>query len=283
MRKRKCKLNDVQTKKVIELYISGLSANTIADEYQISHATVLNILKRASIDRRSTSEKLKLKIDESYFEVIDSEEKAYWLGFIMADGCVYKNAFVIRLADKDKKHLYRLKLALKSHHLIGLGTKDGHKFAQFQVKSPKLVSDLSKWGIVERKSGKEIIPNISPKLIHHFLRGYFDGDGWITFKKAYRNPDRLDWTFGIVSASLNILLSIKNIINTECSNNYGYIEERNYVNLPHYSLCFGGNSCALDVLTYLYSDSNIFLERKYKRFIKLKKQQAKSKKQNRHG
>lgn len=65
----------------------------------------------------------KIKMDETFFSVIETEEKAYWLGFIAADGCIRKNKsgsyeLSIHLAEKDIEHLAAFKSAIQSDHKI---------------------------------------------------------------------------------------------------------------------------------------------------------------------
>jgi hypothetical protein len=110
-----------------------------------------------------------------YFETIDSEDKAYWLGFLYADGCVRRGSETnIKLHKKDINHLKKFKETIKSHHKISKW-KD---YVSISVYSKKMYKDLVNLGCVPNKSKKDLsLPNISNNLIKHFIRGYFDGDG----------------------------------------------------------------------------------------------------------
>ncbi|MEK6885149.1 MAG: LAGLIDADG family homing endonuclease [Nanoarchaeota archaeon] len=127
----------------------------------------------------------------NFFDVIDSEEKAYWLGFIAADGTVPKvrepNSFCvnIRLANKDFHHLEKFKKNLNSNHIVrtrkvtkvGLvnGTFD---VAEYCVYNTQLAKSILNYNI--RPKGSMRMPNLEDNT-RHFIRGYFDGDGSFSF------------------------------------------------------------------------------------------------------
>ena len=121
---------------------------------------------------------IRYRCDAEYFDVLDSDEKAYWLGFIAADGCVIGNAVIVRLALKDARHLDRLRTAMAcdrpitTHHYR-------YSFASFEARSPHLVETLNRYGIVPRKSLTLTFPMLPETFTGAFVRGYFDGDGTI--------------------------------------------------------------------------------------------------------
>lgn len=64
-----------------------------------SHKAILSMAAKHKINQWS--------YNENYFEEINSPEKAYWLGFIWADGYITKtNCFGIELAIKDMEEIY---------------------------------------------------------------------------------------------------------------------------------------------------------------------------------
>ena len=127
------------------------------------------------------------ELNHNYFEVIDNQDKAYWLGFIMADGNVYERKdgnydINIQLAIKDKPILEKFVQSLDSNipviEKINRRYDKEHLSCYVKFKSNKMAKDLAKNGINPKKTEKEIIPNTVPKeLVWHFVRGYFDGDG----------------------------------------------------------------------------------------------------------
>jgi len=127
-------------------------------------------------------------LNEHYFEKIDSEDKAYWLGFIYADGYIHKRTnshgqAVLGITLHEKEPLEKFMTCLQSDKPVkSYITKGKYNEGSVEYKaviiSNKIVSDVERLGVVEQKTFKlSGIPNISDDLIPHFIRGYFDGDG----------------------------------------------------------------------------------------------------------
>jgi len=143
--------------------------------------------------------KEKYTVDSNYFNEIDSEEKAYWLGFLYADGYVrlrHKGGHLkLKLCTKDKCHIELFKQHIKSNQLIKddveLFKKDGKEYKSFastlNIYNLNLVNCLIKHGCVQNKTQKIRFPEIDESLKYHFIRGYFDGDGCIHKRKIYEN------------------------------------------------------------------------------------------------
>ena len=135
----------------------------------------------------------KYSFNENYFETIDSEEKAYWLGFLYADGYVVNNdvdkqyRVCLTLNENDKGHVELFKECLESNNSIRtVCTKLNDKeyfSSQFYIYSKKMVNDLYNNGCVQNKSLILKPPVIIDNLVGHFIRGYFDGDGSIYYDK----------------------------------------------------------------------------------------------------
>lgn len=129
--------------------------------------------------------------NEGYFKCIDSDEKAYWIGFICADGCIVEGktqlALEIGLQERDREHLVKFlraldfkendidkKIRVKNTRLKG----KTYKSCSIAIYSTKMCQDLIKLGVITRKSLVMKFPTkISKQLIPAFLRGYIDGDG----------------------------------------------------------------------------------------------------------
>lgn len=129
--------------------------------------------------------------DENFFESIDCPEKAYWLGFIWADGYITKTkSFGIELAIKDKEHLEKLQKDLKSNTRIKERNKESfgkeNSSCILEFRNLKMVSDLQNIGLVSNKTYNLPIPKISEKYYRDFIRGFFDGDGtYVLNTKSY--------------------------------------------------------------------------------------------------
>ena len=120
----------------------------------------------------------KYSFDKHFFDVIDSDEKAYWLGFIAADGCVTARSLLVTLSAKDKDHLAKFKTALKADNpLRTFINSQGNETTSFGVHSIEFVANLARYYIVPRKTHSFSMRNIPNKFVSAFIRGEFDGDG----------------------------------------------------------------------------------------------------------
>ena len=179
-------------KDVILLYESGKSMYEIAKIYNCSHFKINTVLKTNDIKSRSISvSKRFYTLDESCFEVIDSEEKAYFLGLLFADGCNRSNYMIsITLQKQDKIIFEKFNYLLKTNRPIGEYTNkiNNNTYYTLYINSKKISQDLINLGCIPNKSFTKQFPNedkVPLKLQHHFIRGYFDGNGCIHTSKNY--------------------------------------------------------------------------------------------------
>lgn len=127
-----------------------------------------------------------IQVNADYFEVIDTQEKAYWLGFIYADGHVaHKAPWVVILQSADADHIQRFADAVEYtgevKTVVGSGYDENTKHGRLVICRKKMCDDLMRWG---RNETFMQIPKIDPELVRHFIRGYFDGDGSIYYAKS---------------------------------------------------------------------------------------------------
>lgn len=194
-RNRQCKFTIKQEKQIIQQYNDGSSLRQLGSEWGCDPSTVSNILKAYKINARTLSEArrntLGYTLDDNLFEHIDSPEKAYWLGVMYSDGYItkapYTNSFGLSVASKDEEWLKKF-IAFLGYGTIlryqttGHSYKPGSAYSRVLIGNNKIVSDLEKWGVVERKTKIiSCIPDISFK--DDFIRGYIDGDG--SLRKDY--------------------------------------------------------------------------------------------------
>ena len=125
-------------------------------------------------------------LNENVFTNIDTEEKAYWFGFIFADGsisvsCTKQHILQIKLKADESFFLEMFREFMETDRPIKFGESENRfgkvKFCYISISSKKIVDDLIKNGLQFRKSNIAIFPNIKEDLIRHFIRGYIDGDG----------------------------------------------------------------------------------------------------------
>lgn len=264
--------SEEKIKQMYEEYCNGSSSVKLSEKYGPNPSSIISLFKRRGYSTKSCSESnQKYKINETYFDSIDNEHKAYWLGFIYADGFIStvnkRNSFGISLSIKDIDHLYKLKKDINSNHPIkkyiqSSGYIEGQEYCKFIVNNKYLVSSLIKQGVVENKTNILNAPNIPESLIKHFIRGYMDGDGCISY-----SVNRDEYSIKILGTE-NILDYIKNYIE---KNNIAKINKYHKRKKEHVvsSLELGGNLQVLHFLNIIYDNATIALERKYQRYINL--------------
>ena len=217
--------------------------------------------------------------NENFFETIDSEDKAYWLGFICADGYINKrgNTVAITLDIKDQDHLKKF-LGVINSNLMKLDFRKGqyspdHKFTDkvsVNLYSNKMNSDLRKLGITENKSKnlKKLVLNLDADLTRHFIRGYFDGDGcafdsYIKYgklkeKKCYSPGFTFVGTKEFLDyINFSLPITVKNL--TKDKRTQG-----------SYTLYIRSMKRFKIIENYLYDNSSIYLERKKKKCEEIK-------------
>jgi hypothetical protein len=202
------------------------------------------------------------------FSNIDSEEKAYILGFIAADGFISNtnkqfNCWVlgIQIAEKDLILLRQIRDLLNpnlklscTHYADKPNWSDCYRLTMYDN---KLCNDLKAHGITENKS-KTLTPSngIPEELIHHYIRGYFDGDGSFWIRKG---DGRLYAGFAGSESMMNYISTwFKQQYKHECT-----LRKKEGC----YLLTYCGFT-AINLAKLLYSDATIYLERKYLRAAK---------------
>jgi hypothetical protein len=180
------KLTEIDCGNICDDYLLGLSYNLLSEKYNICTWSIGNVLRKNNIKSRIR----KHNCNEDYFEKIDSNEKAYWLGLLFADGYVRKRkqfngkhkqggTVGISLKNGDEYLLEKLIIDLGSTYKLTKQIKDEFLSYKLEVNSSKMDDDLINLGCIPNKSLILMPPNLKDKFIPHFIRGYFDGDGSI--------------------------------------------------------------------------------------------------------
>ena len=269
---------------IIDLYVQGNSALKISKQENIPIHQIYKILETNNIPRRSNRiNNKKYSCNEDYFTNINTPIKAYWFGFLYADGFVSKNekfynrgSLGISLAIEDKKHLETLNKDLNSNYPISIyevtsGYKVGIQYARIIIKSEKIFTDLVNKGLVEKKSEIKKRPKELPKkLIKYFILGYFDGNGCISIHKR-KNNNKLDFKFRITSTDDILYFITDYLYNNELICNKRKLSKRHANDIVS-NLEYGGNKQVYKIMCHLYQDAPRFLERKYERYLMLKNQ-----------
>ena len=247
---------------VVNQYNKLKNVRKVAKYFNVSISPITRILKSNGFELTNR----RYDVNHNYFDIIDTEEKAYWLGFLYADGYIRErksgNSLEMKLSIKDKHHLELFRKSIGSNHKIvdgfnsvkykgGISSSHMSSLAMY---SSRLVESIKSQGFHSRKTFTIEQPNINDELIHHFIRGFFDGDGSFTFTENKRNGT------GIACASEKFREFIINeLFKNEIKINY-----------------YGGISLLIQnkvdnnkFYKYIYNNATIYLERKkeiYERF-----------------
>lgn len=127
-----------------------------------------------------------LPLDVDYFEKIDTPQKAYWLGFICADGYIGKDYCRVSILTKDLEILEKFKRDIKSGHkiseIIQHDKRTGKTYKEYsiQVTNKKFARHLEKHGITPNKTDVLGFPDdLEESMYPYFIAGLFDGDGCV--------------------------------------------------------------------------------------------------------
>ena len=195
----------------------------------------------------------KCTIDHTYFDQITSEPQAYWLGMLYADGHNHQNGTGVSLGLQkcDSYLVYALREALHSTHTV----HESDTYTTIQLSSPSLSQALAQLGCHQGKKSHTIrFPKLPVPLIRHFIRGFFDGDGWIT--PRHNKKAAPYWTWGIYSSSSLFIRDLEQLL-----------QEANFrvslvVSAVGTTLKLSGRSQFPSLLSFLYADATVWLSRK---------------------
>ncbi len=212
----------------------------------------------------------KFELNESYFDIIDSPEKAYILGFLYADRHMSKSLYFIsiNIASQDIEILDFIKKSLNFTGGIkilppSIIKETGNyrkEQARININSKKLCASLLKQGMYPNKSLILLPPNIEPQFKKDFILGYFDGDGCIA-TSTLNNP--LFSIRGTHEVMTYIRDEIVNQIDLSCTKLY---HDNKDPNKNNYKLVWGGSGVCVKLREYLYSNSPFYLKRKKEKF-----------------
>lgn len=266
-------LSEEEIKEIIRLYSrEKLSISSIKKTFRLQFEDVKTILRDNNTYIRSHREsRMTYSYNEDYFSEVNTTEKAYWLGFIYADGFITKKTNgspVFGLTLGEIEPLIKLNQCLDSNKPIGQYKKvNSYSNNSIEYKlaftSPKMVSDLEKWGCVENKTFKLKFPTFLDKsLIPHFIRGYFDGDGSV-YLHIQKTNGREYISLGTQLCGIeSFLRDLAKYISAE---NCVYKDNRKQTNC--YKIQLNSNIRALKLYHYMYRNSDgLYLTRKKEKF-----------------
>lgn len=204
-------------------------------------------------------------IDYHFFEKIDTEEKAYFLGFLYSDGNVSKNltSVTLKLHKKDTSILERLKNLICQSYFIKITQK---KYCYFRVNRKQICNQLIALGCTPKKSLTLQFPTpeqVPEHLLNHFIRGYSDGDGCISFHKLSTGRKEFSWS---VVSTLYFCKKLKQICKEKLNINC-HIKQTSKNNIITHTLHVGGALQLNKLFNWMYTNSSIHMDRKYSKYL----------------
>lgn len=244
---------------IIKLYKSGMSFVNVSKYIGLTPTSIGNVLKKHDVKARPCSVvRDKYKYNKNAFSSVN-ESSAYWIGFIMADGCVCKHKFFTRptlqihLSGVDYDHLEKFRNFLCTDKPVGLYEykyKDKNKYntCVFQINSKELCDDLNKYGVTQRKSKRAFVIGLNNNK--DFWRGMIDGDGSVGFTYA-----GLPYIY--LCGNKEILYQYLSFVSILIPNTEFNIYKNNSI----YASRISGNK-AVTIINTLYNNCSIALDRK---------------------
>lgn len=249
---------------------NGRSMRATSKALGTSEKTVMRRMREYGIE---WDKKVFYPCNENFFDELN-EKSLYWLGFLAADGNVYKHQYSyslsLKLADKDREHLLKFKTDIESlspiHNTIKKASSEAFKkkeypAVQLTINSEKIFNRLAEFNIVPAKSHIYRFPDQLKNHpdVRHFIRGCLDGDGWW---REHRNNGK-DYTTEIRVGMCGTPIFVRemfDIIKMICNIQSGSYYIRKSGKTGDFEFC--AKADVNKIVDWLYQDATIFLERK---------------------
>lgn len=248
---------------VISRYHAGETIEELSKSTGHGTATIQRYFRRQGVKCRRPGPRRFYNLNESFFDSIDNELKAYWLGFILADGSVRQTGsgnwvLGIELADVDKHHLVKLAAALGTDSPLRSRTNNkGSKVSRLVVSSNKICKALISLEVTSNKTGRHGTPVIPDELLRHMYRGHTDGDGSFFYCKTTKS-----WCHDSVGSE-KFMLDYQSWL----MNNAALSKTKPVQRGPVISIRYSGGRQVEKIARLLYDGSTVSLDRKYDLYL----------------
>ncbi len=260
---------DEQEQQMIDMYLNqNLSTVKIGKIFGCSNKPIAKVLERHNIPRTGVGNR-KYKLNEHYFDEIDTPNKAYILGFLYADGCnsMGKGTIHISLQEEDKQILEDMRNEIGSEkELDYIDNSNKHNFGytyknmwRLNMFSIHMCKTLEKIGMMPNKSLKITFPNIDESLYSHFIRGVFDGDGCI------HNSNGKTRHLCSIVGTYDLCNFLKDYF--EKMGITSHVREASNHNGITAVFEIWKKDSVMKFLDFIYFDAEMYLERKYQRYL----------------
>lgn len=260
------------TEEIVHMYEEGLSLQAIADKVGFKSAhSIRNLFLKLGIERRNKAGSRNINLRNDYFGVLDTEDKAYFAGLLLADGSVNTReksqpCIRIELASTDGYIIHKLKEVTNSNNTVreaerDSGFKRNFKSTNFNMHSQQMFDDLAKYGVVPNKTNNKMlmVSDIPENMRRHFIRGFFDGNGYVT-RNGF-GTSKLHKVIGF-SDSVPFLEQLREYL-------HNTIQTKNTLKVASHKegnsnfITYGSKKDVDALVNYMYSDATIYLVRKY--------------------
>lgn len=255
---KQSRLSKEKKEELFEMYQTyKYTYKELAELFNKSVNSIACLLNREGLKgKRVNNSFRKYDVNQNYFDIIDCEKKAYFLGFLCADGCNHTNNTKVSmlLHEKDLDILKKLNNLIQPNKPLGYYKKQGgaNQYGLF-ISNRRISERLNELGCIPRKTFTLDFPNehqVPTYLLKHYIRGFFDGDGWLGEKDIS------------ITSSIQFSEKLSKFLLKEL----GTITRMRYKNKV-IELCFSRYSIKT-FLNWIYKDSKISLDRKYQKYLK---------------
>lgn len=276
------KIEDVKNitkQNLIDDYAELKSLRKIAKKYDTDHGCIRNCFIRMGLEYREENCRF-LSLNQSFFENIDDPNVLYWIGFLLADGCIFGEKIIkLALSEKDIVHLEKFK---EDINYGGNISRSVNKLSEqnpkwndvntviLSISSAKMVLDVKKFGLIPQKTFKIKFPDflINHKYLNVFFRGYIDGDGSWCFHESITRPNRKKQLCFSVRGTIDFLTSLNKILIDKNIIPKDRINKKINTNSSVGGLLYVGNNISTNIAKWIYSDiiageDNRCLDRKF--------------------
>jgi hypothetical protein len=247
-----------QIAEICRRYKEGESAFNLAKSFGVSHAPITRALRLGGVLKRTHSQATtRHQCDHSFFNSIDSEAKAYWLGFLAADGGImFGDTIRLALAPYDRDHLERWRAAIQATQPVYESKhQSGYVHYGVNVTSQEMTSALAEFGIVQGKTFSIQWPELPSEMLRHFARGYSDGDGGFVIAA------RGDVKFSVTSYK-DLIEGFQSYLMRCCELRLTKLYAR-HKDSPHIvTMTYSGSNQVARIFHHLYDEATVFLPRK---------------------
>lgn len=264
-------VSNSQKIEIVNMYKNGLSITQIGEKLKIHHKLISTILEENDVKRINNNKRI-YKLNESYFDKIDTPNKAYILGFLYADGSniIDKCTIAMSLEESDKEILEKIRLEIGSEKQLefikqskrqdinnNYCYKDMWRLLLF---SKHMCDTLNNLGMIPNKSLKLEFPEwLNKNLYSHFIRGYFDGDGSLCI---YQKKNGKYQSLLTITSTNNFCNKCLEIIRKELEIGGGIYDASNHNGITKV-LAISGFVQLEKILNWLYKDAELFMKRKH--------------------